>query len=190
MVADSSTLVGEGLNPVQAYLNIPSIIKVAKKHQIDAIHPGYGLLSERPDFAREVESNGMMFIGPPHTVVHRMGDKTETRQNAINASVPVIPGTETAVKSVEEACTYCEQIGYPVMLKAAYGGGGRGMRRVNEAKYLKEEFLRATSEALSAVWQWLHLAMHLAISGRRSPHRSSDFGRSRRRCRAIIRARL
>lgn len=150
VAADESAMIGDGMNPVQAYLCIPDIISVAKKNNVDAVHPGYGFLSERHDFAEEIEKNGMMFIGPHHSVVHKMGDKTEARQIAIDAEVPVISGSDVAMENAEQAFEACKTIGYPVMLKAAYGGGGRGMRRVYEEKDVIAEFNTASSEALSA----------------------------------------
>jgi len=150
VVANESTLIGAGLNPVQAYLSVPSIIEAAKKHGADAIHPGYGFLSERADFADQIEQNGLMFIGPHHSVVHMMGEKTQARQIAIKAGVPVIPGTDDVVVDGEAAKAYCEKIGFPVMLKAAYGGGGRGMRKVYDKNEIVAAFNQASSEALSA----------------------------------------
>ncbi|XP_071834053.1 pyruvate carboxylase, mitochondrial-like [Apostichopus japonicus] len=148
--ADEAYLIGKGLPPVQAYLTVPEIIKIAQEHQVDAIHPGYGFLSERADFAQACVDAGIKFIGPSPKVVHQMGDKVQARQIAISADVPVVPGTDGPVSSVAEAEEFCGQHGFPVMLKAAYGGGGRGMRVVREQKDLAENFQRASSEAKAA----------------------------------------
>ena len=133
-----------------AYLDIPSIIRIAQEHDIDAIHPGYGFLSERSDFAEACVKAGIRFIGPRAQVMAKMGDKVAARKSAIAAGLPVIPGTDEAVTSGDEAAEFVSQHGTPVILKAAYGGGGRGMRIVNELKDVKEQFERASSEALTA----------------------------------------
>lgn len=148
--ADESYLIGKGLAPVAAYLNIPEIIHIAKENDVDAIHPGYGFLSERSDFAQACLDAGINFIGPSPKVVQQMGDKIEARQAAIQAGVKVVPGTDVPVKSSEEAVEFCKKHGFPVIFKAAYGGGGRGMRVVRSSDEVKENFDRAYSEALSA----------------------------------------
>ncbi|XP_076273301.1 pyruvate carboxylase isoform X1 [Rhynchophorus ferrugineus] len=148
--ADESYLVGEGLEPVAAYLNIPEIIKICKDHGIDAVHPGYGFLSERADFAQAVIDAGLRFIGPDPRVVQQMGDKVAAREAAIAAGVPIVPGTDGPVTSKEEAVAFCAKHGLPVIFKAAYGGGGRGMRVVRKMEDVEENFQRAWSEAESA----------------------------------------
>ncbi|CAI9740990.1 pyruvate carboxylase, mitochondrial-like isoform X2 [Octopus vulgaris] len=148
--ADESYLIGKGLEPVAAYLNIPGIIQVAQENNVDAIHPGYGFLSERSDFAQACIDAGINFIGPSPHVVQQMGDKIEARQAAINAGVTVVPGTDTPVKEAEEAAAFCQKFGLPVIFKAAFGGGGRGMRVVRKLEDVKESFERASSEALAA----------------------------------------
>lgn len=148
--ADESYLIGKGLAPVAAYLNIPEIINIAKENDVDAIHPGYGFLSERSDFAQACLDAGINFIGPSPKVVQQMGDKIEARQAAIQAGVKVVPGTDMPLKSSEEAVEFCKKHGFPVIFKAAYGGGGRGMRVVRSMDEVKENFDRAYSEALSA----------------------------------------
>lgn len=148
--SDEAYLIGKGMPPVAAYLSIPEIIKIAKDHDVDAIHPGYGFLSERHDFARACVKNGIKFIGPTPEVIHLMGDKIEARKTAIANNVPVIPGTESPVKSLDEVKEFCEEFGFPIMLKAAYGGGGRGMRVVTCAEDLEKMFELATSEAKAA----------------------------------------
>ncbi|CAG9761968.1 unnamed protein product [Ceutorhynchus assimilis] len=148
--ADESYLVGEGLAPVEAYLNIPEIVKICKDHGIDAVHPGYGFLSERADFAQAVIDAGLRFIGPSPKVVHQMGDKVAAREAAIAAGVPIVPGTDGPVTSVAQAVDFCKKHGLPVIFKAAYGGGGRGMRVVTSMDKVEESFKRASSEALAA----------------------------------------
>ncbi|XP_024881276.1 pyruvate carboxylase, mitochondrial isoform X1 [Temnothorax curvispinosus] len=148
--ADEGYLVGKGLPPVQAYLNISEIIQVAKENNVDAIHPGYGFLSERADFAQAVTNAGIRFIGPSPKVVQQMGDKVAARQAAIEAGVPIVPGTDGPVTSSDEAIEFCKKHGLPVIFKAAYGGGGRGMRVVRQMEEVGEMFDRASSEAAAA----------------------------------------
>ncbi|KAJ9577360.1 hypothetical protein L9F63_006040, partial [Diploptera punctata] len=148
--ADESYLVGKGLPPVQAYLNIPEIIRVAKENDVDAVHPGYGFLSERSDFAQACIDAGLRFIGPTPKVVQQMGDKVAARQAAIDAGVAVVPGTPGPVTTSEEAMEFCLKHGLPVIFKAAYGGGGRGMRVVRKMEEVEELFQRASSEAKAA----------------------------------------
>ena len=125
--ADEAYLVGKGLPPVQAYLNIPEIIRIAKDAEVDAIHPGYGFLSERSDFARACIDHDIRFIGPSPDVMARMGDKVEARRAAVEAGVRVVPGTDRPITDAKEAKAFVEQHGLPVIFKAAYGGGGRGL---------------------------------------------------------------
>ncbi|XP_033210183.1 pyruvate carboxylase, mitochondrial isoform X1 [Belonocnema kinseyi] len=148
--ADEGYMVGRGLPPVAAYLNIPEIIKVAKENDVDAIHPGYGFLSERSDFAQAIIDAGIRFIGPSPRVVQQMGDKVAARQAAIEAGVPIVPGTDGPVTTSDEAMEFCMKHGLPVIFKAAYGGGGRGMRVVKQMEEVKEMFERASSEAKAA----------------------------------------
>ncbi|XP_074932725.1 pyruvate carboxylase, mitochondrial-like [Phalacrocorax aristotelis] len=148
--ADEAYLVGRGLPPVQAYLHIPDIIRVAQENGVDAIHPGYGFLSERADFAQACLDAGVRFVGPPPAVVRKMGDKVEARGIAIAAGVPVVPGTPAPVSVLSEAQDFAHRVGFPIIFKAAYGGGGRGMRVVRSPQELEESFSRASSEALAA----------------------------------------
>ncbi|KAM4721779.1 pyruvate carboxylase, mitochondrial [Rhinophrynus dorsalis] len=148
--ADEAYLIGKGLPPVQAYLHIPDIIKVAKENEVDAVHPGYGFLSERSDFAQACTDAGVRFIGPSPEVVRKMGDKVEARAIAISAGVPVVPGTSSPISSLTEAKEFSNKYGFPIIFKAAYGGGGRGMRVVRSYEELEENYTRAYSEALSA----------------------------------------
>uniref|UniRef100_A0A673IVD9 pyruvate carboxylase n=1 Tax=Sinocyclocheilus rhinocerous TaxID=307959 RepID=A0A673IVD9_9TELE len=148
--ADEAYLIGKGLPPVAAYLHIPDIIKVAKENDVDAIHPGYGFLSERADFAQACVDAGVRFIGPTPDVVRKMGDKVEARAIATSAGVPVVPGTDAPISSLQEAQEFSNSYGFPIIFKAAYGGGGRGMRVVREYEELEENYQRACSEALAA----------------------------------------
>uniref|UniRef100_A0AAQ5YT35 Pyruvate carboxylase n=1 Tax=Amphiprion ocellaris TaxID=80972 RepID=A0AAQ5YT35_AMPOC len=148
--ADEAYLIGKGLPPVAAYLHIPDIIKVAKDNNVDAIHPGYGFLSERADFAQACADAGVMFVGPTPETVRKMGDKVEARALAISAGVPVVPGTDSPISSLQEAHAFAQTYGFPIIFKAAYGGGGRGMRVVKEYEELEENYQRAYSEALTA----------------------------------------
>ncbi|KAI1719359.1 carbamoyl-phosphate synthase L chain, ATP binding domain-containing protein [Ditylenchus destructor] len=148
--ADEAYMVGKGLPPVAAYLNIEQIIEVALRNGIEAIHPGYGFLSERSDFAQACKDSGIEFIGPSADVMRRMGDKVAARQAAIEAGVTVVPGTDGPVTSVEEVKQFVKQYGVPVIVKAAYGGGGRGMRKIDNESEVESAFHRASSEALAA----------------------------------------
>ncbi|KAG8437830.1 hypothetical protein GDO86_008509 [Hymenochirus boettgeri] len=148
--ADEAYLIGKGLPPVQAYLHIPDIIKVAKENNVDAVHPGYGFLSERSDFAQACTDAGVRFIGPTPEVVQKMGDKVEARAIAISAGVPVVPGTDSPITCLTEAKEFSDKYGFPIIFKAAFGGGGRGMRVVRSYEELEENYTRAYSEALSA----------------------------------------
>ncbi len=150
MKADESYQLNPDKNPIDAYLDIDEIIKIAKKKNVDAIHPGYGFLSENPDFVEACEKNGIAFIGPSKDIMNAMGDKISSKQMAISANVPIIPGVDHAVKTVEEASKVAEMVGYPIMLKASNGGGGRGMRIVNCAEDLPKEFKEARDESKKA----------------------------------------
>ncbi|KAM8898365.1 pyruvate carboxylase, mitochondrial isoform 2-T3 [Spinachia spinachia] len=148
--ADEAYLIGKGLPPVAAYLDIPNIIQVAKDNDVDAIHPGYGFLSERSDFAQACSDAGVRFIGPSPETVRKMGDKVEARSLAISAGVPVVPGTDAPISCLQDAQVFSKTYGFPIIFKAAYGGGGRGMRVVREYEELEENYQRAYSEALTA----------------------------------------
>src|SRR5881275_3048986 len=125
--ADEAYLVGQGKGPVEAYLDSEGIVALAKEKSVDAIHPGYGFLSENPAFARACEKAGITFVGPTPELLELLGDKTAARRLAGLAGVPTLPGTEDAVKSAAEAHKTAKDIGYPVIVKAAMGGGGRGI---------------------------------------------------------------
>ena len=136
--------------PQQSYLNWKKIIEVAKKSGADAIHPGYGFLSENTEFAREVIKAGLIFIGPDPDVIHRMGSKIESRKIAEAAKVPLIPGMQRPLKDPEEALQVAKEIGFPILIKAASGGGGKGMRDVRNEGELKSAFTMAQNEALAS----------------------------------------
>ncbi|SDI65503.1 pyruvate carboxylase [Natribacillus halophilus] len=148
--ADEAYLVGEGKKPIEAYLDIENIISLAKRTDVDAIHPGYGFLAENTHFAERCEEEGIIFIGPNSEHLHTFGDKIQARTAAIEAGLPVIPGSDGAVSGVEEIETFAAEHGYPFIIKASLGGGGRGMRIVRNAEELKDSYERARSEARSA----------------------------------------
>jgi pyruvate carboxylase len=148
--ADEAYQVGAGKGPVEAYLDIAGIVALARAKSVDAIHPGYGFLSENPAFARACEKAGITFVGPTPALLELLGDKTAARRLAASAGVPVLPGTEEPVKSASEAQRIAREIGYPVIVKAAMGGGGRGMRVVHDAAQLDAKLEEARGEARSA----------------------------------------
>ncbi len=148
--ADEAYQIGEQLGPVGAYLNIDLIIDLAKKRGVDAIHPGYGFLAENADFARACEANGIIFIGPPSDVLEQMGDKLKAKEIAISCGVPIIPGSTEPLKDGEEALAKAIEFGFPIILKAAAGGGGRGMRRCDKPEEVVAAYDMVHSEALKA----------------------------------------
>lgn len=148
--ADESYLIGKDKSPLEAYLDIDEIIKLAKNKGVDAIHPGYGFLSENPEFARKCEEEGIAFIGPDSEVMKKLGDKITSKIVAKEAGVATIPGVEKPISSEEEAKKFAKMAGYPVMIKAASGGGGRGMRIVESEEDLIEKFKSAKNESKKA----------------------------------------
>ena len=148
--ADEAYQVGIGKGPVEAYLDIAGIIAVAKAHDVDAIHPGYGFLSENPALARACAKAGIAFVGPTPELLELLGDKTAARRLAASAGVPTLPGTENPVASAGDAQKIAAQIGFPVIVKAAMGGGGRGMRVVHDPEQLAARLEEAQGEAKSA----------------------------------------
>lgn len=136
--------------PVGAYLAGDEIIKIALQHNVNMIHPGYGFLSENAEFARNVEKAGLIFVGPTPDTIQALGDKVSARKLAIKCNVPVVPGTENPVEKFEDVKAFTDEYGFPIIIKAAFGGGGRGMRVVRDQESLKDAFSRATSEAKSA----------------------------------------
>ena len=148
--ADEAYRVGQQGEPIRAYLDIEGILRVAKKHDVDAIHPGYGFLSEKPEFARACRDAGIKFVGPPVEVLEALGDKTTARQIAKQAGVPILGGTDAAIQDVAAGQAYATKLGFPIILKAAHGGGGRGMRVVNSANEFVTQFEQAQRESLTA----------------------------------------
>ncbi len=148
--ADEAYRIGEGLGPVAAYLCIDDIIRVAKDCGADAIHPGYGLLSENPDFVDACDAAGIAFIGPKASTMRALGDKASARRVAIEAGVPVIPATEVLGDDMTDTRKQASEVGYPLMLKASWGGGGRGMRPIQSESELEEKVLEGRREAEAA----------------------------------------
>lgn len=142
--------VGKGMAPVAAYLAIDDIVRIAKENDVDLIHPGYGFLAENPEFARKVEEAGMAFVGPKPETIDALGDKTKARDLARRANVPIVPGTPGPIANYQEAESFIKDVGFPVIIKAAMGGGGRGMRVVRSHEEFHDAFDRAVSEARSA----------------------------------------
>ena len=154
--ADESYQVGRGphlardLGPIESYLSIPEVIRVAKASGADAIHPGYGLLSESPEFVEACNAAGIIFIGPRPDTMRQLGNKVAARNLAISVGVPVVPATEPLPDDMTIVARMAEEIGYPVMLKASWGGGGRGMRAIRDPKDLAKEVTEAKREAMAA----------------------------------------
>ena len=148
--ADESYLVGEGKKPIAAYLDIDDIIRIAKEAKVDAIHPGYGFLSENPEFAEACANNGIAFIGPSPTAMRTLGNKVAARNAAVAAGVPVMPATTALPHDIDAAQELAAAVGYPLMLKASWGGGGRGMRVIETAAELPGQLEMARREALAA----------------------------------------
>ena len=148
--ADESYQIGKGKSPLEAYLGISQIIELAKAKSVDAIHTGYGFLSENRDFAKQCEEAGITFIGPSAEMMGQVGDKIQSKLVAHRAGVATVPGVDEAIRSEKDAIEFARFCGYPVMLKASAGGGGRGMRIVRDEKDLISEFNNAQSEARKA----------------------------------------
>ncbi|MDP3775661.1 MAG: acetyl-CoA carboxylase biotin carboxylase subunit [Gemmatimonadales bacterium] len=147
--ADASAAIG-GAAPAESYLDIQKLLDAAKQTGADSVHPGYGFLSERADFAKAVTAAGLTFIGPPASAIAAMGDKTVARKRMREVGVPVVPGTVEAIRTVEQATKSAATIGYPILLKAAAGGGGRGMRVVRDSREMEGAFEAARNEATKA----------------------------------------
>ena len=145
-LADESVCIGPPQSK-DSYLNIPSILTAAAVTGADAIHPGYGFLSENAEFARMIEEHGLVFIGPKPEHIEKMGDKVTAKKTVQELGLPVVPGSKGAVESVEEGLEICAEAGYPVIIKAASGGGGKGMQVVRSAEEFKEAFTTARREA-------------------------------------------
>ncbi|MXN64941.1 pyruvate carboxylase [Stappia sp. GBMRC 2046] len=148
--ADEAYQIGAGLGPIEAYLSIDEIMRVARASGADAIHPGYGLLSESPEFVEACEENGIVFIGPRPETMRALGNKVSARNIALDAGVPVMPATEPLPDDMETVKKLAAGIGYPVMLKASWGGGGRGMRVIRDEKELARDVTAAKREAKAA----------------------------------------
>lgn len=147
--ADEAYCIG-GAASSESYLNIDRILETARQCGADAIHPGYGFLSENAEFAHRCQEAGIIFIGPRPETIKTMGDKISARQKMIDAGVPVVPGTRENLESVEDAREVCRKVGFPVMIKASQGGGGKGMRLIRSESEVEEAYLAAKSEALSS----------------------------------------
>lgn len=148
--ADEAYLVGKGKKPIDAYLDIEGIIDIAKSSDVDAVHPGYGFLSENIEFAKRCEEEGIIFIGPTSKHLDMFGDKVKARTQAQLAEIPVIPGSDGPVDSLDEVISFGKNHGFPIIIKASLGGGGRGMRIVRNLEEVKESYERAKSEAKAA----------------------------------------
>ncbi len=149
LYADEASLIGPAASK-ESYLDIEKIINAAKQHKVDAIHPGYGFLSENAAFARRCKEEGLIFIGPAAETIEAMGDKISARKRMIAAGVPVVPGTQQPITDAAEARRLCCEIGFPVMLKASMGGGGKGMRLIHREEDVEEAYNAARSESLSS----------------------------------------
>lgn len=148
--SDEAYLVGKGKKPIDAYLDIEDIIRVAKEAKVDAIHPGYGFLSENLEFAKRCREEGLIFVGPELHHLDIFGDKIKAKTAALEAGIPSIPGSDGPVDTIEGVLEFAESHGYPIMIKAALGGGGRGMRVAHDEKEAREGYDRAKSEAKAA----------------------------------------
>ena len=148
--SDESYLVGDGKKPIDAYLDIEDIIRIAKDSKADAIHPGYGFLAENVDFARRCEEEGIIFIGPTSEHLEMFGDKVKAREQAVKAGIPVIPGSDGPVGSIGDVQAFGQTHGYPLIIKASLGGGGRGMRVIPSEEEVESAYERAKSEAKAA----------------------------------------
>ena len=167
---DESYLVGKDKGPIQSYLDIESIIKIAKDADVDAIHPGYGFLSENPDFAELCEKNNIIFIGPNKEILKKLGNKTEAKKVAMDANVAIIPSVTVCDENKKNLEVEVDKIGYPVIVKASWGGGGRGMRIVRSSSELLDQIASAKSESKKAfdkdevfVEKFLEDAAHIEV---------------------------
>ncbi len=186
--ADEAYRVGAGKGPIKAYLDIDDIIRTAKACGADALHPGYGLLSENPDFADACADAGIAFIGPKSETMRLLGDKVSARNVAITAGVPVIPATDVLPKDSKKVEKLAAEIGYPLMLKASWGGGGRGMRPIRSKKELAESVLAGSREAEAAFWPGRCLSREADRA--RTAYRGPDPGRQAWSYRPSVRAGL
>ena len=148
-LADESVCIGPP-QPKNSYLNIPSIISAATIANVDAIHPGIGMLSENSSFAKIVNDHGFQFIGPKHDHIEKMADKVKAKNFAKQLGLPIIPGSKKNIKNLSEAKNISKEIGYPVLVKASNGGGGRGIKKVYNEADLKDNFLLAKKETIQS----------------------------------------
>ncbi|HEY5085281.1 MAG TPA: biotin carboxylase N-terminal domain-containing protein, partial [Rhizomicrobium sp.] len=148
--ADEAYLIGKGMGPVEAYLSIDEILRVAREAKVDAIHPGYGLLSESPEFAEACAKAGFIFIGPSPQTLRTLGNKVDARNLAVKVGVPVMPASPPLPDDPEQVKALAREVGYPVMLKASWGGGGRGMRPIESEAALLDAVFTARREAKAA----------------------------------------
>src|SRR6476619_6655757 len=168
--ADEAYQIGKAGEPIRSYLNIQAIIALAVEKNVDAIHPGYGFLAENAEFARACDRAGITFVGPPPQLLTEFGDKTAAKRLATRAGVPTVPGTEHGLKSVTDVKKAAREIGYPVIIKASFGGGGRGMRVVKSADELPGKLEEAQREAGAAfgrpevfVEKYIRRAKHIEV---------------------------
>ena len=168
--ADEAYQIGSPGEPIKSYLNIPALIELCLDHEVDAIHPGYGFLSENPDLAKACQENGIIFVGPTLDTLQQLGDKTSARKIAKAAKVPVLSGTDSAITDADAGRKQANALGYPVILKASHGGGGRGMRVVRSEDEFNSAFEQASRESLSAfgssevfVEKFIENARHIEI---------------------------
>ncbi len=179
--ADEAVCIGPAPSS-QSYLNGKKILEVCKQLNVDAIHPGYGFLSENAGFAREVKKNKIIFIGPPAEAMEMMGDKLSAKATAKKHNVPMVPGTEGAISDISVAKKVAKEIGFPVLIKASAGGGGKGMRIVENENHLEEEVKRASSEAKSAfgdgavfIEKYVEKPRHVEIQILADTHRNTVY---------------
>ncbi|QDS97220.1 pyruvate carboxylase [Adhaeretor mobilis] len=168
--ADEAYQIGSPGEPIKSYLNIPALIELCLDHNVDAIHPGYGFLSENPDLAKACQENGIVFVGPTLDTLQKLGDKTSARMIAKAANVPVLNGTDSAITDADAGRKQANSLGYPLILKASHGGGGRGMRVVRSEDEFDSSFEQASRESLSAfgssevfVEKFIEHARHIEI---------------------------
>ena len=175
--ADEAICIGPP-RAADSYLNVPAVISAAEIADVDAIHPGYGLLSENANFAEVCRASNIKFIGPPPEVTRLMGEKEKARQAMKKAKVPILPGSDGVVATAEEALDWAKKVGFPVILKAKAGGGGRGMRIVRTARGAAQSLPRGLHRGGQRLRQ--RRAVHGEVRREPAPHRVPDAGRRAR----------